>query len=332
MRHQALEFGLTLTDEAYKALGGLAPEHSQELFEFVLEKHADLRDPSNYIASTVARGFKSRRISGGASYPASSATYPAFSNSVPGGGAPHVTATNGSEFLATDTGTIVAQGLQTLRDQVGVELDHMAQEALHGLRPEQAREMLEYIVENHASLRNPSNYISSTVSRGFVSRKTGGFDAPLVGKGKGKGKSEWGPSTVSQSMIPSDATQMERRIFTLNSTSLAAEQQISFETYMALRCVPSWQATELLDSIEAKASVIASPCNYIQAAVSKIIRGQGFGQTTGSIMGSAGGGYYVGDGASAGGTYALPVGGATSAASYAVSGVAAPAPKRPRTW
>lgn len=334
MRLQAQEFGLALTDEAFKALGGLAPEHSQELFEFVLEKHADLRDPSNYIASTVARGFKSRRIGGGVSFSASSAPYPAISNSVGGGGAYPVHAANGSELLATDTATIVSQGLQKLREQVGVELDDMAQRALQGLRPEQAREMLEYIFENHASLRNPSNYISSTVSRGFVSRKAGVFDAALPAKGKGKGKSEWGPSTVNQSMVPSDATQMERRILTLNSTSLGADQQISFATYMALRCVPSWQATELLDSIEAKSTVIASPCNYIQAAVSKIIRGQGFssGYTTASVAGSAGGAMWS-ESAAAGGSYAVPVGAATSAASYAFSGVAAPsAPKRPRTW
>uniref|UniRef100_A0A7S1WKX6 Uncharacterized protein n=1 Tax=Alexandrium catenella TaxID=2925 RepID=A0A7S1WKX6_ALECA len=254
---RAQEVGMTLSTDAQQALGGLPLEHASELLEFVLEKHGELRDPSNYIASTVARGFKSRR----------------------GGAAPVPPPSNAPSEA-------VAWGLQRLQE-TGVEIDDMAKQALATLPPDHALEMLEYVTDNHTYLRNPSNYISSTVARGFVPRKAGGLPAAPSRGGPMAGYPPLGAG-ASSGMVPQDLTPLERRVLQLNAQGLS--EQVDFATYLALRCVPRWQAMELLDSLEAKGAVISSPCNYVQAAVSKIQRGQGW---SGGPPGS-GGGYYSG--------------------------------------
>jgi hypothetical protein len=252
---RAQEAGLMFSDEALSALASLPNEHASELLCFVLEKHTELRDPSNYIASTVARGFKSRRPS--------SVTSPFVVEQI--------------------TDDALAACFQRL-SEVGVELDDMARQALSSLPSEHAMEMLEYVMENHQSLRAPSNYISSTVARGFVSRRTGAsvlsvaptsFTPSSVLDGKGSGKAA-GKAGIPGSLLPSDATPLEKRVLHLNSTAL--KEPIDFVTYLALRSVPHWQSTELLDSLESKSAIIASPCNYVQAAVTKIQRsGRQFG-------------------------------------------------------
>jgi len=262
---QAQQSGLTLSADAMQALGGLPQEHASELLEFVLEKHGELRDPSNYIASTVARGFKSRR----------------------GGHQPQYV----PPPLHSSSSEAVAKILQKLRDE-SIEIDDLAQQALGSLPPEHALEMLEYVEENHTYLRNPSNYISSTVARGFVPRRSNQSVATHAGKG-GCAQPAYsfpmGGPAVNVNLVPTDATPLERRILQINSQNLQAGQQIDFMTYMALRCIPSWQANELLDSLAAKSGFISSSCNYIQAAVTKINRGQGW--STGA------GGPHVGGGA-----------------------------------
>mmetsp|Transcript_93289 Transcript_93289/g.216859 ORF Transcript_93289/g.216859 Transcript_93289/m.216859 type:complete len:443 (-) Transcript_93289:74-1402(-) len=254
---RAQDLGLVLSNDAVQSLAGLPAEHASELLEFVLEKHGELRDPSNYIASTVARGFKSRR-----------------------GSLPTLPVTS-----TASTSEAVAKGLLRVQE-AGVDIDDMAKQALASLPPEHALEMLEYVAENHGYLRNPSNYISSTVARGFVPRRSGGLSAVPGGKGSGAVVSgaAGGGGAVNPGMVPVDVTSLERRVLQVNSQSLPAGQQIDFATYLALRCVPQWQATELLDSLEAKSTIISSPCNYLQAAVSKIQRGQGWGG--GHLVGS----------------------------------------------
>jgi len=52
--------GVALSDEAVKALLTLPSAIASELLEAVAEKHATLRDPSNYVISTIARGYMPR--------------------------------------------------------------------------------------------------------------------------------------------------------------------------------------------------------------------------------------------------------------------------------
>jgi len=49
--------GVQLNDEAVKALLTLPAASASELLDAVADKHASLRDPSNYVVSTVARGY-----------------------------------------------------------------------------------------------------------------------------------------------------------------------------------------------------------------------------------------------------------------------------------
>lgn len=234
---QAQKAGLSLNEEAVGALANLPSEQSQELLDFVVDKRGDLRDPSNYVLATIARGFKSRR--------------------------------GGSTVTDLSSNKEVASALQRLRDS-GVDLDDAAKQALSSLPADHAVEMLAHVAEHAGHLRNPSNYIVTTVARGFQSRSGGG-------SGKGGGSAGSFVGGVNPHLIPHDVTPLERRVLQLNTGALANGQEIDFLTYLALRCTDNWTAAELLDSLEAKATVISSPCNYIQAAVSKMQRGGSHG-------------------------------------------------------
>lgn len=56
--------GLDLSSDAVNALARIPSEHAGELLEFVAKKKYELRDPSNYVLSTIARGFVSRKNPG----------------------------------------------------------------------------------------------------------------------------------------------------------------------------------------------------------------------------------------------------------------------------
>lgn len=53
--------GLQLTDEAVHALLRLPSPHASEILDAVADKHAELRDPSNYVVATIARGYSPRK-------------------------------------------------------------------------------------------------------------------------------------------------------------------------------------------------------------------------------------------------------------------------------
>ncbi|CAK9064564.1 26S proteasome non-ATPase regulatory subunit 13 [Durusdinium trenchii] len=57
---QVQKGGPSVQNEALVAVTGLPPQHAAKLLEFALEKSKELRDPSMYMVSTVARGFKPR--------------------------------------------------------------------------------------------------------------------------------------------------------------------------------------------------------------------------------------------------------------------------------
>lgn len=57
---KAESLGLDLSEEAMKALITLPSTHASELLEAVADKHETLRDPSNYVVSTIARGYVPR--------------------------------------------------------------------------------------------------------------------------------------------------------------------------------------------------------------------------------------------------------------------------------
>jgi hypothetical protein len=54
---KAESVGLQLTDEAVQALLKIPATYASELLEGVSDKVGTLRDPSNYVISTVAKGY-----------------------------------------------------------------------------------------------------------------------------------------------------------------------------------------------------------------------------------------------------------------------------------
>jgi len=62
---KAESMGLKLTDEAVRALLTLPDYAASELLDAVTEKHTELRDPSNYVCSTIARGYLPRATDAG---------------------------------------------------------------------------------------------------------------------------------------------------------------------------------------------------------------------------------------------------------------------------
>mmetsp|Transcript_58792 Transcript_58792/g.140141 ORF Transcript_58792/g.140141 Transcript_58792/m.140141 type:complete len:362 (+) Transcript_58792:73-1158(+) len=52
--------GVMLSEEATAALNQVLPEHAVEILDHVILKAGELRDPSNYVAATIARGYQPR--------------------------------------------------------------------------------------------------------------------------------------------------------------------------------------------------------------------------------------------------------------------------------
>jgi len=228
---KAQRVGLSLTSEALLALSGLPPQHAAELLEFVLEKSGELPDPSRYVVSVVSRGFKP-----------------------------------GSHHVDVKVG-----GWQKVQE-LGIQLEDQARQALASLPHEHAEELLEYVCEHHKNLRNPSGYIVSTVARGFVPRARGkgkGAKGEPGEKGGSKGH-HWHAGNMNPNLTPQDLTPLERRCLQINS-NLPSHQRIDVPTYLSLRCLPVWQAGEVLDLLEARdPSEVGSICSYLKTAVSTI--------------------------------------------------------------
>eukprot|EP00434_Breviolum_minutum_P010044 symbB.v1.2.008859.t1/scaffold553.1/size187910/20 len=251
---KAQHAGVMLSNEALSSLADLPPEHSVELLEFVLDRAQDLRNVSNYIASTVARGFKSRK-------------------GVRNGGASQED---------------VARYVKHLQEN-GVPLDASAHQALGSLTPPDAVEIMEFVVENVGHLKNVSESLllvafnrlmlfSFEIRSSYISGRV----SKLMGA-NGR-DSTWTPESVGMNPqhVPPDITFLERRVLSVNASSQG--EQIDLISYLALRCLPEWHAKEMLDSLQARKSTISSPCNYIQAAVSKITRGHGRGSSNNRLL------------------------------------------------
>jgi len=61
---KAEEAGVSLSDDAVQALLTIPASHASEILEAVAEKHAELRDPSNYVIATINRGYVPRTDGG----------------------------------------------------------------------------------------------------------------------------------------------------------------------------------------------------------------------------------------------------------------------------
>jgi len=306
---RAQQASIVLTDEALQALMGLPLVHASELLDRTASKHGELRDPSNFILATIAKGFVSRldgSTSGGGSA---------------GSGAPSWSASTApSAPCADDRGLAFCDGMQKAQS-AGIQLTDEALSALKTVPLPHASEILDHVAMRYGQgeLRDPSNFICATVAKGFTSRVDGstsggkgnpnfvhkpqeggkggyseyggsqgysdwdygGKDAWKDGKGGkkgGKDKGKKGPSPLARQMLtPPDASVVEMKVLELNDLNLW-DNSIDAATLLALRCVTHEQAMELLNQLLAKGhgkgKGIANVNNYIQAAIYKVVRAE----------------------------------------------------------
>ncbi|CAK0826501.1 unnamed protein product [Prorocentrum cordatum] len=228
-----------------------------------------------------------------------------------------------SQQQGAQTSQTVQQLLERMQG-AGVVIDDHAVQALSTLPDDHAEEIADYVIQSRAFLRNPSKYISSTVARGFVPRRFGGFggkggappprpafvqvvqvpqqaaQAPqqfvqarpqVVQVANPPAPAVRAGVPINTAFIPLDATPMENRILNINAGSPPGGP-IDFATYLALRTVSESFATELLDAVEAK-GYGGSTVSFLQASVSKVQSGQDWRDPGG---GPASNGYGPGSG------------------------------------
>eukprot|EP00930_Biecheleria_cincta_P096875 TRINITY_DN88652_c0_g1_i1.p1 TRINITY_DN88652_c0_g1~~TRINITY_DN88652_c0_g1_i1.p1 ORF type:complete len:442 (-),score=107.77 TRINITY_DN88652_c0_g1_i1:30-1301(-) len=309
--------GLSLDSAALEALGKLPEEQALELLESVAQKVSSghIKNPSNYVCATIARGYVSEAQGGATAFKAARehGSGGNASNGSHYGAAQSWHETSEMELANQLSGTVGMMKAQ----QAGLQLNEEAAQALLKLPTDHASQLLEQTAERLDSLRDPSNYIMATIAKGFQpwresglpgqppppatpppasvfaaaswssqkgggdwSRKggAGGDWSPRGGGGDWSQKGGAGGKGAGGELVPHDITQVERFVLDLNSQDLWQGQRLDANTLLALRCVSLDQGMELLSSLQAKGmgkgSVsVQNPNNYLQAAVSKILRG-----------------------------------------------------------
>lgn len=171
---EVYRLGLDLSNEAMASLERLPLNHATELLEATQQKFQSghLKDPSNYIIATVSRGYVPRSGSKGA--------IGASGGKGGGGKGKH------ENYEAAAAALINTSGMQKA-EQAGLSLSDDAVQALLTIPASHASEILEAVAEKHTDLRDPSNYVITTITRGYVPRSDGGGKS-----GGGKG----GPGTL----------------------------------------------------------------------------------------------------------------------------------------
>jgi len=169
--------GLELNHEAIAALETLPPSHAQELLEATSQKYQNgsLKDPSNYICATINRGYVPRS---------------GAQTGILGGKGQGPTGPRGSNYEAAAASLIATKGMQKA-EEVGLALSDEAVKALLTIPASHASEILEAVADKHTELRDPSNYVVATISRGYVPRsesnshggKGGGYGGGKAGSG-----------------------------------------------------------------------------------------------------------------------------------------------------
>lgn len=165
--------GLELGQEALSALESLPYAHALELLEATQQKFqgGSLKDPTNYICATVKRGYVPR---------AGTLSSGPIGGKGTGGPAMGAAAGRGSHEAAAQA-LIHTKGMQKA-EAAGLSLSDEAVKALLTVPASHASEILEAVAEKHTELRDPSNYVVATISRGYVPRAEGGG---TFGKGGG---------------------------------------------------------------------------------------------------------------------------------------------------
>lgn len=257
----AKALGLVLDAEALQSVTSLPEEYVSEFLEGVAKKvhQGTIANPNKYICGTMKRGYTPNEA-----YRAQRAS---------GALAPKAIVLDGPHSDAA---------LEAAVDRVratGVVLTEEAAAALGSVPQLHAVEILDHVAEKAGELRDPSNYVVATIARGYQPRgergKGKGYPSPLTATPEADGR-------FRRTMLPEDVRPLERRVVELNGEGLWGEQKFDVATLLALRCLPQEQALEVLEGFANKARTmkghgkgISNINNYMQAAVTKILRGEG---------------------------------------------------------
>ncbi|CAE7891006.1 unnamed protein product, partial [Symbiodinium sp. KB8] len=252
---------------------GLPVEAAIEFIDVVARKTATghLKDPSNYVCATIARGYVPQ------------AKLPSWQGHASFEAPPPASAV----MLDMDMAAARLQSTDGMRkaEQAGIDLNQDALNALLRLPTQNASQLLEQVVEKQGTIRDLSNYVCATVARGFHPKESTGTvwsglpnraETEVPGaKAKGKGKATMENKGIE--LVPPDVTLMERAVLDLNQRDLWNGQNLDANSLLALRCLPQEQAMDLLGSLYSKGTgkggvSIANPNNYLQAAIAKIVR------------------------------------------------------------
>mmetsp|Transcript_22557 Transcript_22557/g.51636 ORF Transcript_22557/g.51636 Transcript_22557/m.51636 type:complete len:363 (-) Transcript_22557:29-1117(-) len=328
----ARDYQLELSEDAIDSLVSISAEDIMECLQGVAKKVqlGVVGNPSKYICAAVSRGYMKNEqfyamkgekgsmkgYDGGKGYDKGydSKGYDSAKGYSKAGGKGPV---GGGGYGKSDGGwkgdggweapnTDVHSALQQVA-AMGIQLNHDAIAQLGQLQPEQAVEILEQVARKAGELRDPSNYVSATIAKGYQPTSgKGGFNdwppAPIIGSAKGgglpkfQGDAPWNTPGKSgpvprAAMLPPDITPLEQLVVDLNGESLWEDQQFDINTLLMLRCLPESDALDLIGTFGQKARAmkgkgkgISNINNYIQTAIVKITRGEG-----------ASGGYAGGD-------------------------------------
>jgi len=263
---KAQQAGLSLNDDAVKALLHLPPEHAAELLENVAEKCSMLRDPSNYIVATVARGFVPK--AGPLTMAAQAAVGPGS-----GGAVPVVVPALRPAPLQTGPTSLVPPDLTPVESRV-VEMNAMDLwsgqpinvETLLALRcvpQDQALQLLSSLEakgrgKGSVTIQNPNNYVQAAV----------------VKIKKGMAESSWayggGPAARQDASLAPPG----QWNYTGNQSRQRAREmglELSEETLQMLAKVPLKDANWLLEAASWVSAQDEDPNEYVQNEVANLL-------------------------------------------------------------
>lgn len=238
--------------EAIEAMKTLDSGRAMELFKEVEEKSGQVKNPSGYLKSAVARE--------GSGMPQNLPASPRVG-----------TVTRLSGPASPEEQTKIHRRVTWMNANVFPDrkIDDEAIGAMYGLGLARAMELLQEIQEKSDSMRNPANWLKAAASReGLAPPAQSMAPSPMSFHQPGNGKG--GRQTPDYS----DYDKLHRRIKWLNN-NVFAYNPLDAETTEALASLSLQRALEMLKELEGKGSEVKNPSSYMKAAVSREQSGYG---------------------------------------------------------
>jgi len=267
---KAQQAHLQLNDDAVRALLQLEPGHASELLETVADKHTTLRDPSNYIVATIARGFVPKAggqpavtsdVTGHAVQPKTPArtslALPACTN----GSVAKAAAVHGPSSLVPANLSLVEAKVLDLNAQDLWSGQSISVETLLALRcvwQDQALQLLSSLEakgrgKGSVNIQNPNNYVQAAVVK--------------IGKGTADGASTAAPRSGAQVVPPPSWNYAGNR-----TRNKAVELGLDLEEDALTRLArqPLKEAISILEAAAWVCSQDQDPNEYVLSEVSQL--------------------------------------------------------------